>query len=499
MGQKRLLAEVRLEDRNLSADGNIDRNQGDIDASCLILGFTGSLGSGCTFLAKGVSQVLQSHGHYYMISDFLREEAAKYNIPDGVTDLQTLGDNLRRESGKPYILVEKCLDKINTEDRESHFSEEENTVIFVDGFKNAGEVKYLRQFPNFYLISVHANQEIRKKRLVGENALTKRFDTEEDFLRADKRDEDEDIPHGQQIKKCNYLADIIINNPVNFLGTRERDRNAFFNKFINDYIYPMQKVRKGEKPHDRPPSVEETLMTMAYCASKRSSCLKRNVGAVIAHIRKIKDIYPEAAQDQADRDLPFQIVSSGYNDVPAGRPCVFSEEEKCYRDSLQEEHAKKFKHCPECGKSLPDVIVCPHCGTDNETRSLQCKNSQCEGDLLADFECESCQCAIFSTYLPGEDVAPGKLLDMCRALHAEENAILGLIGVSKMGKGELVLYTTTFPCNLCANKIVAAGIKTVYYAEPYTMKESKELLEKCGVKLIKFEGIKSIAYFRLYA
>ncbi len=90
-------------------------------------------------------------------------------------------------------------------------------------------------------------------------------------------------------------------------------------------------------------------------------------------------------------------------------------------------------------------------------------------------------------------------MDVCRALHAEENAILGLAGVAKTGKGELVLYTTTFPCNLCANKIIAAGIKTVYYAEPYTMRESKELLEKCGVEVKKFEGIKSSAYFRLYA
>ncbi len=31
------------------------------------------------------------------------------------------------------------------------------------------------------------------------------------------------------------------------------------------------------------------------------------------------------------------------------------------------------------------------------------------------------------------------------------------------------------------------------------MKESKELLEECGVKVEKFEGIKSSAYFRLYA
>jgi len=63
----------------------------------------------------------------------------------------------------------------------------------------------------------------------------------------------------------------------------------------------------------------------------------------------------------------------------------------------------------------------------------------------------------------------------------------------------LVLYTTTFPCNLCANRIVAAGINRVVYAEAYTMKESKEILRRGTVEIQKFEGVKSTAYFRLYA
>lgn len=158
-----------------------------------------------------------------------------------------------------------------------------------------------------------------------------------------------------------------------------------------------------------------------------------------------------------------------------------------------------MKFCPNCGQVLPKKLACPHCGNQIENRILECP--QCGGDLLADYECSNHQCGykVFSVCLPGEEAAPGNLLDMCRALHAEENAILGLSGVAKSGRGELVLYTTTFPCNLCANKIIAAGIKSVYYAEPYTMKESKELLDKIGVDIKKFEGIKSIAYFRLYA
>lgn len=60
------------------------------------------------------------------------------------------------------------------------------------------------------------------------------------------------------------------------------------------------------------------------------------------------------------------------------------------------------------------------------------------------------------------------------------------------------LYTTTFPCNLCANKIAMLGIKEVVYAEPYPMREAIEVLEAREVTITRFEGVKSQAYFRLF-
>ena len=173
-------------------------------------------------------------------------------------------------------------------------------------------------------------------------------------------------------------------------------------------------------------------------ASKRSSCLKRKVGAVIAFIRSVEDVY-DVTPDRIDRDMPFQVVSVGYNDIPWGTPCVFSEWQGCYRDHLQEIHAQSLKYCWNCGQSIPDKIICPHCRTSDQPRAIQCTN--CEADLLADYECTQCGTKVFSVCLPGREGTPGNLLDMCRALHAEENAILGLSGIGKMGKGELVPYS----------------------------------------------------------
>ena len=58
------------------------------------------------------------------------------------------------------------------------------------------------------------------------------------------------------------------------------------------------------------------------------------------------------------------------------------------------------------------------------------------------------------------------------------------------------LYTTTYPCNLCANKIAQVGIKKIVYYEPYPQKEAKDVLNNHDVKQIPFEGVTSNGYFR---
>jgi deoxycytidylate deaminase len=44
-----------------------------------------------------------------------------------------------------------------------------------------------------------------------------------------------------------------------------------------------------------------------------------------------------------------------------------------------------------------------------------------------------------------------------------------------------------------------AGIKEVVYADPYTMKDAEKTLGNSKVKVRKFQGIKSTAFFRLYS
>lgn len=89
------------------------------------------------------------------------------------------------------------------------------------------------------------------------------------------------------------------------------------------------------------------------------------------------------------------------------------------------------------------------------------------------------------------------MLDYCRALHAEETAIVNMarLGGSK-NLNNATLYTTTYPCNLCANKIAQVGIRQLVYFEPYPQKEAKLILEAHKVKQIPFEGVTFNGYFR---
>jgi deoxycytidylate deaminase len=439
----------------------------------IILGFTGSLGSGCTFIAKGIKKSLGQSCHHYELSKIITDKLKKQGIDKPTTkQKQNMGNKLRKEQGVS-VLVDLCLKKIRRVEKRFN----EDTVILVDGIRNDGEIRCLRVLPNFYLMSIHAEETTRIERLVGDKAPRKLFDTVEQFKEADKRDQEEEISHGQQVKECNYLADIIINNNDKLVHNTETE-NQYFSKIIQNYIPTMRAIRKGSQLPDHPPSINESLMTMAYCLSKRSSCKKRKVGAIIANVTEYENL--KESVKRKDDHIKFQVISSGYNEVPLGTiPCTLEWYEGCYREHIKEGLAKQIICCPNCGRKIPKTV-------------------QSNLKRFEDYKCR-CKTEILNAYLVGTAENSGKLLDICRALHGEENAIIGMAGVSKPHKGKLVLYTTTFPCNLCANKIVAAGIELVIYAEPYTIEESKSILANGKVDDIKFEGVKSTAYFRLYS
>ena len=84
-------------------------------------------------------------------------------------------------------------------------------------------------------------------------------------------------------------------------------------------------------------------------------------------------------------------------------------------------------------------------------------------------------------------IPSGERHEICRGLHAEQNAIIqaALHGVSIKGAK---IYTTTFPCIICSKMLINAGIEEIIYREGYPDELSASLLGEAGLRLRKLEN-----------
>lgn len=83
-----------------------------------------------------------------------------------------------------------------------------------------------------------------------------------------------------------------------------------------------------------------------------------------------------------------------------------------------------------------------------------------------------------------QGVSSGERHELCRGLHAEQNAILqaAIYGVSV---DKAVLYTTHFPCSLCAKMLINAGVVRIFYIEDYPDELSLKLLKEANITFEK--------------
>jgi dCMP deaminase len=84
-------------------------------------------------------------------------------------------------------------------------------------------------------------------------------------------------------------------------------------------------------------------------------------------------------------------------------------------------------------------------------------------------------------------VPSGERHELCRGIHAEQNAIIQAAyhGVSIK---EAALYCTNLPCSICAKMIINAGIRTIYYLSGYADAMSEEMLKEAGVDVLQIDN-----------
>ena len=79
-------------------------------------------------------------------------------------------------------------------------------------------------------------------------------------------------------------------------------------------------------------------------------------------------------------------------------------------------------------------------------------------------------------------VPSGQRHELCRGLHAEQNAIIqaAVHGISIAGA---VAYVTITPCVVCAKMLINASVGTIVVSEFYTDKLALAMLQQAGVEL----------------
>lgn len=87
---------------------------------------------------------------------------------------------------------------------------------------------------------------------------------------------------------------------------------------------------------------------------------------------------------------------------------------------------------------------------------------------------------------PRNNFGPGEFVEIYTSLHAENGVVAHAAreGIKLKGAD---MFVTTFPCSLCANSIVAAGIRRVFFAGGYSNLNGVKTFRDHGVELIYIE------------
>ncbi len=326
---------------------------------------------------------------------------------------------------------------------------EPKRVYILNSLKHPEEINRLRNTYGkaFFAISVYAPRSDRVDSIANRIANTKndtdtkKYNSEAEKLITIDYDE-ENNKLGQSVSGAFPLSDLFVDSRDNTALQKEIAR------FINA-IFGYQYFS---------PTKDELGMYMAYASAMRSSDLSRQVGAVIT-------------------TGDGSVLSLGCNDVPKyGGGLYWEGDAKDKRDFREgKDISVSYKK-----KMLTEVIA--------ELQKSKCINNE---DKTPDQILEHC----LHEDTPGNlsDTQIMDVIEFGRSVHAEMSAISDATnrGVS-VNNG--IMYSTTFPCHICARHIVATGIKRVVYIQPY-LKSQVDKLYDDSIKIDPDDEVKNKVIF----
>jgi dCMP deaminase len=95
-------------------------------------------------------------------------------------------------------------------------------------------------------------------------------------------------------------------------------------------------------------------------------------------------------------------------------------------------------------------------------------------------------CAAIGCLREKLQVPSGQRHELCRGLHAEQNAIIQAAahGISIQGA---LLFCTTLPCSICLKMLINAGITDIVYEDGYADDLTQQLLREAAIAIKRFQ------------
>ncbi|MCA9708809.1 MAG: hypothetical protein KDK70_23385 [Myxococcales bacterium] len=397
----------------------------------LVLAFVSPLGTPLDGVQDALQDALIAHGYQIEVLVRISELLDQTRPAPGVERpeerqerLMEAGNELRRLYGGDYLALMAIL-TINA----SRAQDRKGAVVphVIRSLKHPDEVARLRHVygKGFFLIGVSAPRRLRRSTLV-----------QRDFPRtqADRlldKDAAEDEAIGQQTRDTFELADAYLRIDG---GGADHARQK---------IQRLVDLLLSCPFHS--PTREEHAMFMAYAAALRSSDLSRQVGAVVANRHG-------------------DVVASGANDAPAPHGGTYWPTGGAFTGDTDPRAGPDYLRGYDSNERERNEILARVLAAlrPDEVAAARAMQPRERGALVGRFKKRLEGTGIFD------------LTEFGRAVHAEMAALLSCArsGVSPV---EGTLYCTTFPCHNCAKHIVAAGITSVVYVEPYPKSKAKAL------------------------
>jgi cytidine deaminase len=406
----------------------------------LVIGLIGPAGTNLDTVTAALRSELVAVGYKNvehirlstLIEELLGKDYSNLSEEKRIAKLMDGGTKIRERSRLGAAVALLAVNAIRRTRKAKFNDDTQRNAYILRSLKHPQEVTMLRNIygRGFYAISVYAPRDVRvdslTTRIAKSRSTRKAEGARAEAERLIERDELEELtPLGQDVRDAFPLADFFVDG---------RDKAQFephLKRFVElVFSHPFHT-----------PTRDEYGMYHAKATALRSADLGRQVGAAIA---------------SSDGD----IVAVGCNEVPKSKGGLYwagdSPDGRDFLRPVESTIEQREQILGELIGRLKDMKWLSSSLRARRAESLvhELVHGRARGKLKGT--------QVFS------------LLEFGRTVHAEMAALMDASrrGVSvKSG----TLFSTTFPCHLCARHIIAAGIERVVYIEPYPKSKAREL------------------------